>query len=389
MTLVGTKTSLSRALLLVSLVSTCVRAQIQPPANVSLATRDRVEDAGWWPTKGSAPRTDYADPGACAGCHEGLAALQHTTAMYKASKRPADADVLQRHSTLTFDDGIYSYLLKSGPEGAKFTVRDRTTFESRDVAWAFGEGEIGQTYLLQSGNGYIESRLSYYLTTNALNITIGHHTTVPPTMEQSFGQLLSPQTAQSCFGCHTTMSTISNTFSTESAIPGVTCQACHGPGASHIKAMTEASGYDSRILNPGSLPPAASVDFCGACHRTWIDVTMYMPSHIGMIDVRFQPYRLEKSRCWGTNGDARITCIACHDPHRPLVHDLSTYDKNCLACHTSGAHSGSSKAHIAVCKVSTANCVSCHMPKYVVPEAHAGFTDHDIRVVHPGDPFPE
>ena len=158
--------------------------------------------------------------------------------------------------------------------------------------------------------------------------------------------------------------------------------------------MTEASSHDSRVFNPGSLSPAASVDFCGACHRTWIDVTMYMPLHLGIIDVRFQPYRLQKSRCWGANGDARITCVACHDPHRPLVHDLSShdlssYDKNCLACHTRGLHREGSKTPIAVCKVSTTNCASCHMPKYAVPQAHARFTDHDIRIVHPGDPVPE
>jgi len=31
--------------------------------------------------------------------------------------------------------------------------------------------------------------------------------------------------------------------------------------------------------------------------------------------------------------------------------------------------------------VATSNCVSCHMPKYELPQTHASFTDHDIRVV--------
>jgi hypothetical protein len=33
--------------------------------------------------------------------------------------------------------------------------------------------------------------------------------------------------------------------------------------------------------------------------------------------------------------------------------------------------------------------MSCHTPKCVVSEAQAGFSDHDIRIVHPRDPFPE
>jgi hypothetical protein len=135
------------------------------------------------------------------------------------------------------------------------------------------------------------------------------------------------------------------------------------------------------IINPMRLSPEDSVDFCGACHRTWADVAMEMPASIGATSLRFQPYRLEKSRCWGENGDPRITCIACHDPHQPLVRELSAYDSKCLACHS---RQGESQRHTGVnltCTVGTHDCASCHMPKYEVPEIHAKFTDHYIRVV--------
>ena len=39
------------------------------------------------------------------------------------------------------------------------------------------------------------------------------------------------------------------------------------------------------------------------------------------------------SRFWATAGDPRITCIACHNPHQPLVHSTAAYDIKCLACH--------------------------------------------------------
>jgi formate-dependent nitrite reductase cytochrome c552 subunit len=32
--------------------------------------------------------------------------------------------------------------------------------------------------------------------------------------------------------------------------------------------------------------------------------------------------------------------------------------------------------------------VSCHMPKINLPGGHAKFTDHEIRIVRPGDPYP-
>jgi hypothetical protein len=355
---------------------------------LSVETKERIEDPGWWPTKGAAADSEYADPGACAECHRDLAATQHETPMFKAGRRPSDAEVLQTHPNQTFDEGGFTYVLKTGPDGATFTVGHGGSVESEKVAWAFGEGEVGQTYLLKKDEAYLEGRLSYFTTLSGLNITAGQDVGVPSTMEQAFGRPLNRQQTQSCFACHTTMSTTSNTFHPDSAVPGVTCQACHGPGASHVKAMKEGPSRKTNILNPAVLSPATSVDFCGACHRTWADITLGMVD-IGIVDVRFQPYRLENSRCWKAGADARITCLACHDPHRPLVRDLSTYDKNCLSCHTRGVHAGRSRAPVAICKVSTANCVSCHMPKYVVPQGRASFTDHDIRIVHPGDRFPE
>ena len=37
----------------------------------------------------------------------------------------------------------------------------------------------------------------------------------------------------------------------------------------------------------------------------------------------------------GQTEDSRLTCIACHDPHEPLVRDASFYDQECLSCHSS------------------------------------------------------
>lgn len=153
-----------------------------------------------------------------------------------------------------------------------------------------------------------------------------------------------------------------------------------------MKAMK--AGEDEQIsptiMNPAHLSSADSVDFCGACHRTSADVTSEMPSNMrgaGLVSLRFQPYRLEKSRCWKENGDTRTTCVACHDPHRPLVRDLKAYDSKCLACHSPKSEPQGVKLPQTVCKVATENCASCHMPKYEVPGTHAKFTDHFIRIV--------
>jgi hypothetical protein len=129
------------------------------------------------------------------------------------------------------------------------------------------------------------------------------------------------------------------------------------------------------------------VDFCGACHGTWWDVKLAGVK--GVSTTRSAPYRLETSKCW-RNGDARLTCIGCHDPHQQLQTNPSSYDRVCLSCHVSGAGVRTTADHPGVsCPVGHAECSKCHMQKVYVPEMHDTFTDHRIRVAHAGEPFPE
>jgi Cytochrome c554 and c-prime len=94
-----------------------------------------------------------------------------------------------------------------------------------------------------------------------------------------------------------------------------------------------------------------------------------------------------------------MSCVACHDPHREIVRDDKTYDAKCLACHSTGAKpsAGMQAAQAAeparevamkTCPVSKSDCVSCHMPKVQLPGGHMIFSDHDIRVVRAGEPYP-
>jgi hypothetical protein len=107
----------------------------------------------------------------------------------------------------------------------------------------------------------------------------------------------------------------------------------------------------------------------------------------GNHNVRFQPYRLANSSCYdGT--DARIGCVTCHDPHRDPLRGASHYDAKCLACHRSAGVETAAKTQ-RFCPVSKENCSGCHMPEIEIPGAHYKFTDHWIRVVRPGDPYPD
>ena len=363
-----------------------------PSGGIETATQDRLDDAGWWPTKGEAARSSYVGSESCIRCHGDEARLQPHTAMAQAGRRADEADLLRRYTSLLFVREPYTYRIATHGASSDYSVTDGQQTVAAPISWAFGVGEYGQTYLYLKDQVWYESEVSLYPKPGVLDMTTGHPAVLHASLDEALGHSLNAEETRHCFACHTTMSTTAHRFDPEGAVGGIACEACHGPGREHVAKMAAGtkSDEDVAITNPGRMSPVDSVDFCGACHRTWADVAFTRASGLGLAVVRFQPYRLEKSRCWGTSGDQRITCIACHNPHEPLNRDASSYDPQCLACHVvrNDLHPQPQKQG-AACPVSADKCVTCHMPKYALKDMHGEFTDHMIRVVRKGEKFPE
>jgi hypothetical protein len=355
------------------------------PGN-SLTTAERLEAPGWWPTKGNADRRLFLGNDECAMCHKSIAATQEATAMFQAGTPASRSRILEAHPALNFREGDFTTDIRSTPEEVLYSVSDGAQSTKLTATWALGSPQKGQTYILNQGDDYYESRVSYFVKLDGLDITVGHAPSVPEDMKTAVGRKLQAREVRLCFGCHTTASMTLGIVSPDKALPGVTCEACHGPGAKHVESMeasdVKGTGGRKAIFNPGILSPSEQVDFCGACHKTWADV-LETPSVQGAIEIRYQPYRLEQSRCWGKNGDPRITCVACHNPHKPLLHDPEAYDSKCLACHSKRLASTAMSSPRSVCKIATGKCVTCHMPQYSIPQIHGVFTDHEIRIVQP------
>lgn len=353
-----------------------------------MATEQRIQSARWWPTQGLPRREEYVGPAVCAQCHAAEAAVQKTTPMAKACVRAEQSKILSAHEWLSLRLGHYVYDLTSAKGGSTFSVSDGDRVVSVVLGWAFGEGEVGETYVFEHGGIFYESRLSYFPVLRALDLTPGHSHSTPSDLEGAIGRPINAEETHRCFGCHNTAPSTGGQFDPDHLIPGITCEACHGPGAKHVLAAKEGRTAEAlaHVLNPAKLDPVESVDFCGACHRTWADVAE--AGTVGVETVRFQPYRLESSRCWG-EGDARITCLACHDPHLPLVRDPASYDNRCLRCHLTTKGSRNVADHPgAACPVGRKDCVTCHMPKYEAPDTHTQFTDHRIRIVKSDKSYP-
>ncbi len=199
------------------------------------------------------------------------------------------------------------------------------------------------------------------------------------------GRELSSSDTRTCFNCHATNAVHKGALTLNTLKAGVACEHCHQGALEHMS--------DAKLGSFESAPPSLKTyssedmsNFCGQCHRTW--ETVVRNRLRGEANVRFQPYRLANSKCFN-GADPRISCVACHDPHQDVVRGAAAYDAKCLACHATSVHraaTGSTEAK--ACPVAKSNCASCHMPKVNLPSGHLRFTDHQIRIVKPGDPYP-
>jgi hypothetical protein len=218
--------------------------------------------------------------------------------------------------------------------------------------------------------------VSFYPKLSALAITLGDEQLRPRNLVEAMGRETSTQETTVCFGCHATGAVDQGRLSLDSFQPGVRCEHCHTGADAHMDAM--AAGKTAPMpVSLGRMRAEDMSNFCGQCHRTWDSIVR--AREWGEVNVRFAPYRLANSQCF-LGDDKRIRCTACHDPHASLSRDEAAYDRACLACHASKPQKP--------CPVSNKDCVTCHMPKVTLSDGHAVFTDHQIRIARPRDPYP-
>lgn len=338
----------------------------------------------WKPTH-APPEARYTGSADCESCHKAQASSHAHTGMRGAASTGGECDILRDNPRLDLRSGPYRYLIERTGDRSIYSVTDGAKTIASPVLWCFGKGEAGQTYVLERNGTFHESRVSYYFARKGLDYTMGAPRTEAASLEEAFGRPMDPGDARACFACHNTAAVSAGRLQPEKMTTGVTCEGCHGPGAGHAEAVRAGRLQDARSFNPGRLTAEEQSNFCGACHRTWSTVMLMGLQNVG--NVRFQPYRLAKSRCYDTE-DKRIRCTACHDVHQARERRAAAYDEKCAACHGPASPDAPPGPRAKACPKSRTGCTTCHMPRFEIPGAHFEFTDHFIRVVRPGDPYP-
>ena len=242
-----------------------------------------------------------------------------------------------------------------------------------------------------------------------------------------------------CVFCHNVgpnprLDTVTGGFDTTTAELGIACEACHGPGAAHVRANADPfrrlwlwarDTSDPTIVNPARLSPARAADVCGRCHgqRLAADVGPFMahgdpfvpgddlaltteplwrdtplagaraafaPRFWADGTPRLTAYEYQgllQSRC---AQEGSLTCTTCHgmhegEPRGQLRAGLrgTAADRMCTRCHTTLADGAAAARHTHHEAASAgARCVGCHMPRvvYGVLDVHRS---HRIEVPDP------
>ena len=327
---------------------------------------------------------DRNSASACVACHSSQSESQPHTSMGRALQPLESNPILGSHPRLTFQKFGYTYLVETKNGQSTYSVTDGSRTITLPIRWSFGNG--AQTWVFERDGVYYESLVSYYPSVDGLAITIGDTEITPTTLEQAVGRRLPPNEPVACFACHSTGAVLEGQLTLASLEPGVRCEHCHSGVTAHLIGASQGEALETAPPDLRKMTSEDLSNFCGQCHRSW--ETVIRGPWRGELNVRFQPYRLAYSKCFNGN-DPRISCIACHDPHKELVTDTAAYDSKCLACHAAKGVPANHQATAKACPVQKSNCASCHMPSVTLANGRATFHDHLIRIVKAGSPYPD
>ncbi len=211
---------------------------------------------------------------------------------------------------------------------------------------------------------------------------------------------------QTCGLCHSTnlrkhFNADEGQFHTTFSEINVSCEACHGPGSTHVELARSASLFWDRKLGYGlaKLKVKSSrpqLETCASCHSREVAMVSSgftggekYSDHFGLARIDEPLYYadgqvLDEVYVYGSFLQSKmyrenVRCSDCHDPHTTRLKRQG--NRLCTECHTTAKYDTPNHHHHAVGSTGAA-CVECHMPdrKYMVIDARR---DHSLRVPRP------
>lgn len=211
-----------------------------------------------------------------------------------------------------------------------------------------------------------------------------------------------------CADCHSTnvqknYDQVSLQYKTTFSEIDVSCEACHGPGSTHVKLAKSPSLFWDRKLGYGLTANLkgesneAQIQACAECHARrqtladgynpgddyWDHYSTELLARLvyqadGQVeDEVFEHGSFLQSKMYHKN----VRCTDCHDPHTAKLKHQG--NQLCTSCHQHPAGKYDTPLHHHHKEGSAgASCVECHMPVTNYMEVH-GRRDHSLRVPRP------
>lgn len=298
-------------------------------------------------------------------------------------------------------------LMQSVNPDVKFTMveRDSRLYQRVDFyGWqfevpfdiVFGSSKLAQTFLFWNFDALYQMNVTYLATNDQWVNSPGYIDG-----DAAYARPIGTR----CFECHTTYAEIRerpNRYTPSSVIFGISCERCHGPGASHVAYHRANPGakVGNAMTVPSKLSRERELDVCGQCHSGASPLKkppysfrpgdrlddFYEPlppeKIANSVHVSNQAVRLSLSKCFKQSD---MSCSTCHDPHRNERGKLDVYSARCMECHSQENCGEFARMGERIKE----NCIDCHMPNestvhlpFDSPEGKVfpPLRDHHVRI---------
>jgi len=220
-----------------------------------------------------------------------------------------------------------------------------------------------------------------------------------------------------CADCHSTWverryDVATDSFDTRWAELSVGCEACHGPGAEHVRSARSghATPLPARLARSEPWTPSATgsptpraqdgaeVEVCAPCHSRRTPLKEGFVASDRFLD-SFEPDLLRPGRYhadgqvegevyeWGSFLQSRmyrsgVKCSDCHEPHSGKT--FAADNALCVRCHEPSRFDVPAHSHHPApsALTKTPRCIDCHMPPTTFMQIDER-RDHSIRIPRP------
>lgn len=367
----------------------------------------------------------YVGMAVCSECHVSETATWTRSHHAHAMARADDATVLG-----DFDDAVFPH----GGVSSRFFRRDGRFIAHTEgpdgvlgdfeLRWTFGREPL-QQYLVEFPDGRLQALGTAWDTRaredGGQRWFHVYGDEIVPAGDELHWTMPAQNWNYMCADCHSTgyrknYDPESDTFASAWTDVNVACEACHGPGSTHVsrarnERLAEGHGFPltfaqpgrQRILREGATTVSIvggerapmQVEACGRCHARRAPIAgeyrhgqplldsvlpalltegLYFPDG-QMLDEVFEYGSFRQSRMYA----AGVVCTDCHDPHSLQLR--ADGDAVCAQCHLPGHYQNASHTHHAP-GTGAPGCIDCHMPArtYMVVDVRR---DHSFRVPRP------